>query len=180
MPNFYDEKVRALIAKPRKPRVVDYPGGDFKIGVRLLSDAEIDFCREEAQKQFRKVCEKNRWNPVEGADLDPTLMQRLVEREMIARAFLDASTLENESPAPFFPSASDVATIGASIATALMRIYLEHQDVVNPSVEIIDEEVLAEIVENLKKEPSDAPSLMGIAPSTLRRLVHILARRLPS
>ena len=179
MSNFYDERIRALIAKPRAPRVVDYPGGDFKIAVRILSDEEIDFCREEAQRQFRKTCTKNQWNPVEATDLDPTHMQRLIEREMIARAFLDPDTLTNASPAPFFPSTSDVAVIGAQMATKLMRIYLEHQDVVDPSIEILDEEALKGIVEALKKEPNDAVSLVAIEPNTLRRLLRILARRLP-
>jgi len=173
-----DERVRALITNSTKPRIVDYPGQpSIKVGVRGLDDVELDHCRVEAAQKIHDIAKTRRWDPVQTSELDPALLERFVEREIVLRAFIDPDTLEDETPVLFFANVHELKQVGATGVTDLMNVYIEHQEWANPNVSIGPEEE-KELVDALGKEQSAALYLTGIEPSILRRLLISSVKRL--
>ncbi len=178
MPKFSDTRIRAIITRPTEPRIIDYPGhDDVKVAVRCLDDIELDGCRIEAQRRMRDIAKKRGWEPSSFAELDPTLMERFVEREIVLRAFLDPDTIDNDKPEPFFSSEMELARLGSVGVEDLMQAYTEHQEWSNPNL-TLDEEQEKELVERLGNEQSAGVYLTGFEPLMLRRLLISLAKRL--
>ena len=178
MPKFSDERIRAIITRSTKPRVVDYPGHpELQIAVRCLDDIELDGCRTEAQRKVRDIAKKRGWDPGSFAELDPTLMERFVEREILLRAFSDPDTIDHEKPVAFFSSDLELARLGSVGVEDLMQVYTEHQEWSNPNL-TLDEGQEKELVESLGNEQSAAVYLTGFEPLMLRRLLISMAKRL--
>lgn len=178
MPRFTDADIRRALISPTRPRRVTFPGRpEIPLGVRLLDDLELDDCRIEAQRKIRQRASTRSWNVVEMSALDPTLMERMVEREIVLRAFLDADTIESEKPIPFFAGDGDLAALGSAGVTDLMELYNEHQEWMNPHLKMSEEDERA-FLEELGKGPSAELSLTAIEPSMLRRCVISMAKRL--
>lgn len=167
-----------MLAKPRALRVIKWPTrGDIELGVRLLTERELDLCRIEAQRGFRKHFEAIRVDPNSAIDVDPEMLERQIRREIIARAYYDAETINAAEPTPFFPSASAVAELDSVAADELFRMYVEHQDYVNPSVTLTEDEA-KELIATLGKEQEARAIFSLFAPDTLVSLLHSLACRL--
>lgn len=178
MPRFSDEQVRAIITRPTMYRVVEYPGHpEIKIAVKCLDDVELDGVRIEAQRRLRDVSKKRGWDVRETADLDPALLERWVEREILLRAFFDPDTIALEAPVPFFASELELSKLGSTGVSDLMELYTENQEWINPSCKL-DDAAEEELLDLLGKGPSAELTLTAIEPSTLRRLLISTAKRL--
>ncbi len=178
MPRFSDDQIRAIITQPTELRIVTWPARpEIRIAVRCLDEVELDGCRIEAQRRIRDIASKRRWDVRETADIDPTLLERFVEREIVLRAFFDADTIDSSDPVPFFSSEIELARIGSVGVTDLITLYTEHQEWVNPGL-FLGEEDEQKLVELLGKGPSAEVSLTGYELPTLRRLLISTAKRL--
>jgi hypothetical protein len=178
VPRFSDEQVRAIITQPTKLRTVQYPGHpDLLVAVRQLDDVELDGCRIEGQRKLRDLCKLRRWDVVQAAELDPTLLERWVEREIVLRAFFDNDTKDAEHPIPFFSGEQDLVRLGSVGVTDLMMVYTENQEWQNPNVTLSPEEE-KDLVDALGKEQSAGLYLTGIEPAILRRLLISTVKRL--
>jgi hypothetical protein len=178
VPRFSDERIRAILTKPTTPRVVAYPAHpELQIAVRCLDDIDLDLCRVEAQRKLRDTAKARGWDPLATSEIDPVLLERKVEREIVLRAFFDAETLSNEKPTPFFASERELALLGSAGVTDLMEVYAENQDWMNPSVSLSPDEE-RRLVDELGKERTANATLTAIGPATLRRLLISMAKRL--
>lgn len=178
MPRFTDADIRRALVSQTKPRRVTFPGRpEIPLGVRCLDDLELDDCRIEAQRKLRQRATTRNWNVVEMSALDPTLIERMVEREIVLRAFLDADTIEGDKPVPFFAGEGDLAQLGSTGVTDLMELYTEHQEWTNPHLKMSEEDAKA-FLEELGKGQSAELSLTAIEPSMLRRCVISMAKLL--
>lgn len=172
-----DPDFAALLSGSKFYRKVPIPfAPEHMIALRTLDDIEIDACRLEGQRKFRKSCEAQKWDPVKASDLDPTLLDRLIEREIIIRAYYDPDTVDGENPIPFFANETELVRLGSVRVTDLMHLYNEHQEIVNPS-RVVSEEEMDRIVEALGKGQFDEATLIAIEPSMLRRCIISMARR---
>jgi hypothetical protein len=180
MARFADVQVTAVVRGARAPRTVAFPGREgVVVAVRLLTDQEIDDCRLRAFAALKKGAEKNGWDVATLTDVDPDLLARMQTREIIARAFIDSETTENEKPTPFFSSADEVGReVDAPTVELLFTLYLEHQSFVAPLKSASEEEVKA-LAEALGKAPP-ASVLAAFDRSTLVRLCTSLASALRS
>lgn len=170
MATFTDERLRTILRGRRQVFRVPFPGADgVEVGFRILTDADLDHCRLEAQRAAKKM----------GADLDvdPELLDRLVERQIVWRACVDPDDPNTDTPAAFFPSAADVATLDSVVVRELGNAYMEVQEMVSPRL-TLDEAGIKELVDALGKEPGATALLMRFAPPTLIGLVRSLAARL--
>lgn len=125
-----DAIIARLTREAYTPTVYTFPplpgwDGSDRIGVRLLRDGEIDLCRAEAQRWCSRL-------KVDLA-LDPDLLERDVEREVVWRATSIADAKgDNGEPVPFFPSPADVRDMPAVIVRALFDLYLENHARMSP------------------------------------------------
>lgn len=185
MPKFSDEQVRAVIRGTATFRTIPFPLADGKpdetvrVAVRCLSEAELDGCRVEAQRRVRELGKLRGWDVRELCDVDPDLLQRFVERSILARAFFDADTIGTDKPQPFFSSESEVEQLGSIQATTLMRAYLEHQEWTNP-FRSLTPDAAKELAETLGKAPKPEALLELYERDTLRSLCISLASALRS
>lgn len=186
MPKFSDDQVRDVIRGTSSFRTIPFPLVDgkqhetVKIAVRCLSEAELDGCRVEAQRRVREIGKLRGWEVRELCDVDPDLIQRFVERSIIARAFFDADTIgTGKTPQPFFASESEVEQLGSIQATTLIRAYTEHQEWTNP-FRSLTPDAAKELAETLGKAPKPEALLELYERDTLRSLCISLASALRS
>jgi len=180
MPKFTDERVAAALRGPRTFRTIDFPGtSEVKVAVRCLSEAEIDAARLEAQGKLRRECSAKGWDPVASTDMDPDLLRRYTERELVFAAYYDHETVTSGKPERFFPTTGDLASLDATTVSRLFEAYTDHQLWVSPMLTLGDAE-LKELVTALGNESSASVGLQGFDRSTLARCVISLASRLRS
>lgn len=183
MPTYTDERVLAVLRGKRAPRTIPFPGAPLESGivvaVRLLTEAELDHCRLNAQGKLRTYCESKKWDPTTAVDMDPAMMGRYVEREIVFLAFLDADTAADKEPKRFFPTMHDVEALDAATLTRLREAYDEHQDWTSPLARMSDEDVrgFVDVLGNASSVPAE---LQRFERSTLVRLCISLASRLRS
>ncbi|MEQ8721041.1 MAG: hypothetical protein RID81_07175 [Sandaracinaceae bacterium] len=169
MATFDDERIRAMLRGRRDVRRYPFPGLEgVEVGIRILSDDDLDNARLEAQRYSRKV----------KADLeaDPDFIARETERQIVWRSCVDPEDTSAE-PRRFFPSDADVRTLDSVTVRTLLDSYMEHQEYVYPWNELDESEVGA-LVEALGKERTPGVLLAHFAPDTLRRCVRTMARML--
>lgn len=178
MASFNDERLRAIILGPKKSfRVIQFPGRpDVRVAVRALAEHEIDACRVEGQRAFLTVCKAREWVPERANQIDPLMVARLVDRQIIWRAFFDYETITRETPEPFFPNDSDVAELDSVTTSDLLSAYVEHQEYVSPARSLVAPEVDA-LVEALGKELPQVV-LHSLARASLESFTLTLAKRL--
>jgi len=175
----FDEQTRALILGPKRAfRTLDFPGRpDVKVAVRALTEREIDACRVEAQRQFLALCKQREWNPDRAINIDPLLHSRLVDRQIVWRAYYDPDTVTMAEPVAFFGSDADVQDLDSITLSDLISAYAEHQEYVSPSRSLDVEEVRA-LVDALGKESKPAVVLRSLARDALESFALTTARRL--
>lgn len=182
MSKFTDERVSAALRGTRNFRVIDWPGPgkvETKVAVRLLSELELDEARLEAQMALRGNAKARGWDAESMASIEPELLQRLIERQIIWLAFYDADTVDRagRTPERFFPTPRDVGTLDSVTVTRLFTAYCEHQTWCAPFRSMSDEEVTS-FVEALGKGQTAQALLEGYERSTLARLCISMASRL--
>jgi hypothetical protein len=167
-----------MLSQPTKLRPIPVPGfPDLRVAVKCLDDIELDGCRIEAQRKLRELAKKRGWDPESTATIDPLLMERYVEREVVLRAFFDVDTIDLDKPVPFFASERDLAQLGSTGVTDWMVAYGDNQAWSNPNVEL-DSAEEKQLLDLLGKGQSADVVLTGIEPRTLRRLLISMAKRL--
>ena len=178
MAGFSSERIRAIIDGKKAPRAYPFPGttedDDVSIGVRSLTEHELGGCRGAAQRHVRETAKKRGWKPESYVELDPAVLDRAVEHEVIWRSTLDPETLDDAEPARFFESVDVVRNLDSVTTTMLSSLYLEHQEWTNPLL-TISQDAVEELDEQLGKAPAPQVFLHEFAPSTLRRFVISLA-----
>lgn len=168
MASFSDERIAAIIRGRREVRRIHFAPLNCDIGIRALTEAEIDAARLEAAAYFTKA--------KASIELDPEFLDREVRRQLIWRSVLDPDAPGEDKP-PFFPSDADVRKLDAAMVHLLFAAYLETQEEIVPSSTLSEEEVSA-LVEALGKEDTGERLLISYGPDTLRRCVRSLASHL--
>jgi hypothetical protein len=182
VPKFTDAQVHAIVRGPRGFREYDLPGAaGIRVAVRVLSDAECDDARVEAQTKLRSIADARKWDPVSMTDIDPEHLTRLTQRRIIFRAYYDCDTTsgEPEKAERFFPTHADVDSLDTTTIERYFQLYLEHQQWVAP-LRSADEEGVRALADALGKELDGSVFLSGYEASTLRSLCISLARALHS
>jgi hypothetical protein len=179
MARFSDAQVAAAIQGTTQFRVIAFPlasgePSDLSVAVRCLSEAEIDGCRVEAQRRLRDLAKARGWPVQEMIDIDPDLLQRMIERSIVARAFFDPATTHTKDPVPFFASESEVEQLSSVQSTLLVRAYVEHQEWVAP-MRTLSEADAKEFVATLGKAPEPAALLNLYEHASLVRLCISMA-----
>lgn len=178
MARFSDEQIRAIVLGPKRAfRRLQFPGRpDVTVAIRALSEAEIDQCRIEAQVEFLALCKRREWSPERAVQIDPLLVARIVDRQMIWRAYFDVDTIDREEPDKFFPSVAHVAELDSVTITDLTNAYVEHQNFVSPARDLDAKEVDELIGALGKGQPEAVLNTLGL--STLKLFTLSMARRL--
>ncbi len=154
-----------------------FPGAPgIQIGVRLLSDREIDEARADAALYLQQRCKPRGFGLEEFVRIDPDALEREHERQVIVRAFVDPDS-DPEKPRPFFASVEKVRDLDSLVVMQLWEHYTDWHDAVDPRVKLSDEQV-DELIDALKKGPSEPAILAHLEPVTLRRLLRSTASRL--
>lgn len=175
MARWGDPEVQAVIEgrKSVENVMVGLPGADLRVGVRVLSEDEIDGAGLEAQR-FLETRVKGVGRDVKTTiEIDPSMLDRLRDRELVFRAFVDP----DDHAQPFFPTPSVVRELDSGLMDALVSVYLENQESKSPRGRLTDEEV-DQLVEALGKEPLARGVLAHFEPALLRSCVRSLAARL--
>lgn len=163
MAKFTDKSVLAALAGRKVVRTYAFPGApNVRIGVRLLSDAELDAARLEAQS----ICEKRRANMA----IDPEFFDRTLHREIVSRAFVDADKHEDA----FFGSQKDVAELDNLTVRSLYELYIAHHQAMDPYAFCPPEEV-ERLVRTLGESSSSEAILSLYDAPTLRSFVTSMA-----
>ena len=174
---FDDAAIQNILQGRRAIGRVSFPGDkDITIGVRLLSDRDIDMGRFEAQIYIEQYCKKVQLTPIDFINIDPELLERETKRHIIVRAFVDPDS-PAERPTPFFSDIEQVRSLDSVLVAQLWDIYIDWQDVVNPRLSYTEEEVTA-LGEALKDERLATTVLATFDRDTLQSLVRFMASQL--
>ena len=155
-----DMELETLLEGRRAVRRAYFAPLDREIGIRALSDYEIDQAKLEAQRYCKRV----------GADvdMDPDFLEREKERQFVWRSICEA----DEPHRPLFASDETVRkSLDSALVRAFFNAYIDMLDELTPVVRLTDEEV-EELVTSMGKErESQVLMLRHFAPDTLRSLV---------
>lgn len=180
-----DNRIQAMLRGRRSVRLVPFPGfgaeetGSTEVGVRILTEEEVDEARAEATQYIGGLAKRYGVDAREFLSLDAETLDREVQRQIVTRAFLQPTPDAEGVRKRFFPAAQGVRQLDTVLQDALFHLYLDHQNYVNPMHGYTEEEV-AELAEALGKG-AEPPALLGLFDvRTLRSLVRILAVRLCS
>lgn len=166
MAKYDDKEVRAALSGRRVMRRYPMPGAEsVEVGIRLLSDTDLDSARLEAAE----FCKKQK------ADLrvDPEFFDRAIHRETISRAFVDPDSPDE----PFFGSQADVAELDNLTVRACYELYVAHHQAMDPYLFCSEEEV-EKVVDALGKSESSAGLLSLYDAPTLRSFALSMASKL--
>jgi hypothetical protein len=179
-----DDRWQAMLKGRRAVRVVPMPGmpegEDAVVGVRILSDDELD----DALKQATTFVLHRAKSMGVSAELvmavDSDVRMRELERCIVAKAFVqpepDAATGKH---APFFEAgATALRAMDSVLVRQFFEAYSEHQEFVNPSR--FTEADLEALVNDLGKGLGAEAGLLTLSAPSLRTCVLILAARLQS
>lgn len=179
MARFSDEGIKAILLGRRMVSRVPFPLTDqdagIEIGIRSLSDREIDQARMSAQVYLEGAC-RNDHQPMERVvALDRDFLDREHERQIIALCCVDP-----EDPThPFFEHVKQVRDLDSVMVRRLWQLYLSHIDTVNPYRTLTESQV-GELVDALKKEPKTSAILEAFERETLISLLRTLVNQLPT
>lgn len=154
-----DERIAAMLRGRRAVRMVPLPGfGEdselVMVGIRVLTEEEIDAARAEATQYVRSLATKYRLDVREMLSVDAENLDREVQRQLVYRAFVDGSG-EGE-PKLFFNGIGRVRQLDSVMQQTLFTMYLDHQNYVNP-LRGMDEDDVAGLVEALKNARDRGP-----------------------
>lgn len=167
MPTFSDAQIQEALGQRFKVKRYGLPGFDGQfVGIRALSDTEMDACRVRATEHVKKSKMAERLEIA----VDPTFFDRALHREIVAASFRDPDNHE----AFYFSKADDVAQFDAQTVLAMYEMFCMHQVSMDPYAYASEEEVTA-LVEQLGKPESDVESLSLFDARSLRSCLLSLA-----
>lgn len=176
MPRFTDEDVTKILQGRRAVSRVAWPGrpegSDLEVGIRSLSDQEIDACRVEAHGYLEQLCKRGDVNLGAFVALDPDALDREQQRQVLAVACVDPDSGDKQTP--FFDSAVQVRRLDSVAVARLWDAYQDHQDAVNPRHRLSEAEA-KELADALGKEQTANIILAGYERASLCSLVRSLA-----
>ena len=171
-PQTYSD-VRKLLKARMQTRTVKLPGSDLDVGVRLLTEREMDQTRFASFAYLAEEAKRMGVKPAELVEVDPDLLDREKSRQLIMRAFVAPG---GGSSQPFFPSVAAIReTVDAVMVQNLMELYAEHQEV-RAAVRKIDDAALESLLPGLASEGSDV-LLSYFDVDTVRRITRALAAK---
>ena len=175
MAKFGDEQIQTIVRGRKALGRFPFPGseGDAMIGVRVLTDNQVDTARYNAQAHIEGRCKRVGLPLVDFINVDPESLDREHMRQVLLFAIVDPES-DPQEPEPFFKSDDQVRGLDSVLVQQLWEIYLDWQDAVNPRLKLTEEEV-KDLCESLKKEPNAMAILAHIERSTLQSLVRTLA-----
>jgi hypothetical protein len=174
---FGDTEIQAILQARRVIGRSTFPGAEDKeIGVRLLSERDIDLARFEAQMYLERQAKKVQLTLIDFVQVDPESLDREHQRQVILRAFCEPDSAP-EKPVLFFDNIEQVRSIDSVLCQQLWEIYVDWQDTVNPRLSLTEEEVSA-LVESLKDAPMSNLILAPLERETLQSLARSLAAQL--
>lgn len=159
MAKYSDEAIRVALRGRQAVQRYPFPGKpDLEVGLKLLSDAELDGVRLEAVE----LCKRAK------AELlaDPEFLDRMIHRETVSRAYVDI----DQPDEPFFSSQREVAELDNLTVRSLFELYKAHHEAMDPFLYASPEEV-GSLVESLKKSSQPLAVLSLYDLSTLRHCV---------
>ena len=159
MPRFTDSDISQALAGRKAVQRVTFPGReDIPIGVRALSDRQVDECRLNAAK----FCTTHRVN----TSLDPDFYDRILMREVVFQAFVDV-----EDPTrTFFGSPENVRDLDNVTVRSLYSMYEAHLEDIDPFLKL-DEDGVKELVDALGKGQKPGAILSLYDANTLKSCV---------
>lgn len=174
MARFSDEDIRKIIIGDRLVAPAAFPGREsVTVGVRGLSDNEVDEARVAAQGYIEGLCKRADMRFEVFVQVDPESYDREMQRQVIARAFVDIDAQDR----PFFDDAVQVRRLASTTIARLWEIYTGHQDAVNPR-RMLSEAQVKELADALGKEPSGTVVLEDLERDTLCSLLRTMASML--
>lgn len=175
MAKFSDEEVAKILQGRRVVSRVPFPGTEdngVEVGIRSLTESEMDTARIEAHDYLRRQCERGRVDFLELHDATPDALDRERMRQILLIACVDP-----EDGNPFFVAAKQVRDLDNVTLARLYEAYENHLDAVNPRASLTDDQV-RELADILKKEPSASAFLAGFERATLTSLIRTLGNQL--
>lgn len=182
-----DEHVAAMLLGRRAIRVVPLPGfvpvGDEPvptIGVRILTEGDLDAARVDAIQYAELLARKRNIETRRMLELDAEILDRELQRAIVFRAFVEpteAPLKPGEEPKTFFDSITRIRQhVDSVLLKAFFEVYCEHQEFVSPYRSMNDDEA-KELADTLSKEPNVGAFLALYDAPSLRRLVLTLVRQ---
>ena len=163
MAKYSDERVRMALRGRQAVQRYPFPGQpELEVGIKLLSDAELDGVRLEAVE----LCKKAKAELL----LDPEFLDRMIHRETISRAYVDVDAPDE----PFFAKQGEVAELDNLTVRTLYELYKAHHEAMDPYAHASPEEVDA-LIASLKKSSTPLAVLSLYDSSTLRHCVVSMA-----
>lgn len=183
MADFSDERIRAMLRGRREVRVLPMPGAEddsgLTIGVRVLTEEEIDAARAEAVQYVNALAKRYK---LEGRDMltvDGELLDREIERQLVYRAFVDPDQGDGKQHPVFFKSPLAVRQLDSVMHRTLFHVYLDHQNYVSPLRGLSDADAEG-LADALGKGQNGKVALALLDAPTLRNLARTLAVQLQS
>jgi len=169
---FSDEHLQTILRGAAAVGRAPYPGLEgegVEIGVRILSEAELDDARLDAQLHLKRFFGRVNIDPVKALHIDPEHLDAEQRRQILLRAVVDP-----DSHKPFFAAAAEVRGLPSHVVGQLWAAYLDWIDAVDPRIRL-DPAAVDELAAALKKEPSAKVILAHYGPDTLSSLARTLA-----
>lgn len=171
---FDDAAIQGILAGRRVIGRAAFPGKhDLTIGVRLLSEREIDLSRFAAQMYLERQAKKVQLSLIDFVRVDPESLDREHQREVLLHAFCDPDS-PDEKPIPFFDNIEQVRSLDSVLCQQLWEVYVDWQDTINPRISLSEEEVAA-LVAALKEEQTASLVLAPFDRETLCSLLRSMA-----
>lgn len=167
---FSFEQLQGIMRGDRQVDIINYPGTEKKIGIRVLTQHEIDRCWYDAELKFSKDSNYHGKN-----FRDTITFAKELERQQLYRAIVRAPESSETPISRFFPDPESVGLVSQDIIALLLSKYNETQDRYNPVAGIKEEADLERLYEEVKKN-----SAIGLYLSTLDlvTLVDFMVRKL--
>lgn len=175
-------RISKMLEGRRAVRVMQFPSIDADemvadIGVRILTEEDIDACHLEAIQYIRAKAKTLNLETADVMDVDPEILDRERIRGIVWKAFVQPAPDEHGKYTPFFPSMRAVRQLDTVIVKTLFDIYLDHQNYVSPLLCGNPDEI-KELADALGKGLSSAVILSHYDAPTLRTLLHFMAAEL--
>lgn len=179
MARFSDEGIKTILLGRRAVSRVPFPlapvDSGLEVGIRSLSDREIDQARMDAQGYLEGACKRGDQPMERVVALDRDFLDREHERQIIALSCVDP----DDPTRPFFDHVTQVRELDSVMVRRLWQLYLAHIDTVNPYRTLTDAQVKG-LVDALKKEPKSLAILEAFERDTLISLLRTLVSQPPT
>lgn len=160
---FSFDQLRGIMRGNKQVDIIDFPGTNMKVGIRVLSQYEIDRCWYDAELKFSKDPNYSTQNFRELISFSKEL-----ERQQLYRAVVQVPESSESPLVKFFPNPEAVGEISQDLTVLLLTKYNETQDRYNPAVGIKSPEDLDKLYEAVKKN-----SAIGLYLNTLDLLTLV-------